>query len=248
MPSEISAPAEEPSVPEQPRYSFLETVLSPADLQARSQNPPLIDSTPIPKSLPIGQPRFRNFELDQEKHHFPLISHNSVNGMFCIDCNNCGRSIANEHYHCSICENGDYDMCPRCVEDGSSCGGDGHWLIKRFVQDGVVTNSTTETIPPRNQFPVKSEVITKPHVPVKTELVQVQALPETIPEPILKLDVKPSESLDAAVQGEEKPMCNGCCREADGSYLVRCNDCEDYDLCLRCLLRNKHGHHPGHTF
>jgi next-to-BRCA1 protein 1 len=30
--------------------------------------------------------------------------------------------------------------------------------------------------------------------------------------------------------------------------LVRCNDCEDYDLCLRCLLRNKHGHHPAHTF
>ncbi|KAJ6009737.1 hypothetical protein N7499_004864 [Penicillium canescens] len=248
MSSEPSAPAEEPSVPEQPRYSFLETVLSPADLQARSQNPPLIDSTPIPKSLPIGQPRYRNFELDQEKHHFPLISHNSVNGMFCIDCNNCGRSIANEHYHCSICENGDYDMCPRCVEDGSSCGGDGHWLIKRFVQDGVVTNSTTETIPPRNQFPIKSEVITKPHVPVKAEVVQVQALPETMPEPVLKLDVKPSESLDAAVQGEEKPMCNGCCREADGSYLVRCNDCEDYDLCLRCLLRDKHGHHPGHTF
>lgn len=29
---------------------------------------------------------------------------------------------------------------------------------------------------------------------------------------------------------------------------MRCNDCEDYDLCLRCLLRNKHGHHPAHTF
>lgn len=35
---------------------------------------------------------------------------------------------------------------------------------------------------------------------------------------------------------------------ADESNVVRCNDCEDYDLCLRCLLRNKHGHHPGHTF
>ena len=39
-----------------------------------------------------------------------------------------------------------------------------------------------------------------------------------------------------------------CLIDVEESNLVRCNDCEDYDLCLRCLLRNKHGHHPAHNF
>jgi next-to-BRCA1 protein 1 len=93
-------------------------------------------------------PRYRDFEAE-DKIRFPVISHSSPNGMFCIDCNNCGRSIANEHYHCSICEYGDYDVCPQCIEAGASCRSDGHWLIKRMVVNGIVTNSTTETIPPR---------------------------------------------------------------------------------------------------
>ncbi|KAJ5971086.1 Zinc finger ZZ-type [Penicillium vulpinum] len=255
-----SVPTPVPSEPTVPmdstnhtRHSYLETVLSPL---ASPDNLPLIDSVQVPhptseKQLPLGQPRYRPFEMDQEKHQFPVISHTSSNGVFCIDCNNCGRSIANGHYHCSICENGDYDLCLQCVGAGTSCRGEGHWLIKRTVNDGVVTNSTTETIPPRDQSvlefnpilstQIQREVITKPvvHVPESVP----QSVPESVPEP-----VAPSACLDAAVQGDDKPMCNGCCRESDESNLVRCNDCEDYDLCLRCLLRNKHGHHPGHTF
>lgn len=30
--------------------------------------------------------------------------------------------------------------------------------------------------------------------------------------------------------------------------MVTCVDCEDYDLCVNCLLENAHGHHPGHSF
>lgn len=30
--------------------------------------------------------------------------------------------------------------------------------------------------------------------------------------------------------------------------MVTCHDCEDYDLCVNCLLENSHGHHPGHSF
>ncbi|KAJ5210335.1 Zinc finger ZZ-type [Penicillium cf. griseofulvum] len=269
---DTSAPTPVPSEPTVPmesinhtRNSYLETVLSPL---APPNTIPLVDSAEVPhptgeKQVPLGQPRYRPFEMDQEKHQFPVISHASSNGMFCIDCNHCGRSIANAHYHCSICENGDYDLCLQCVGSGTSCRGEGHWLIKRTVKDGVVTNSTTETIAPRDQSAlefnpilptqIKREVITKPvvHVP---ESVQ-ESIPEPITEPItepipepIPEPVAPSACLDVAVPGDDKPMCNGCCREADESNLVRCNDCEDYDLCLRCLLRNKHGHHPGHTF
>jgi next-to-BRCA1 protein 1 len=97
-------------------------------------------------------------------------------------------------------------LCPQCVDAGATCHGDGHWLIKRIVKDGAVTNSTTEIIAPREQSvqapaDVKREVITKPvvHVP--------ESIQESVPEP-----ATPSPCLDAAVQGEDKPMCNGCCR------------------------------------
>lgn len=158
--------------------------------------------------------------MDQEKHQFPVISHASSNGMFCIDCNHCGRSIANAHYHCSICENGDYDLCLQCVGAGASCRGEGHWLIKRTVKDGVVTNSTTETIPPRDQSglefnpmlprQIQREVITKPvvHIPESVTESVPELIQESIPEP-----AAPSACLDAAtIQGDDKPMCNGCCR------------------------------------
>ncbi|KAJ5801369.1 uncharacterized protein N7518_003437 [Penicillium psychrosexuale] len=260
-----SAPTPAPSEPTVPmestnhtRHSYLETVLRPLP---PPDTLPLMDSAQFPcstgeKEFPLGQPRYRNFEMDQEKHQFPVISHASSNGMFCIDCNHCGRSIANAHYHCSICENGDYDLCLLCVGAGASCRGEGHWLIKRTVKDGVVTNSTTETIPPRDQSAlefnpmlprqIQREVITKPvvHIPESVTESVPELIQESIPEP-----AAPSACLDAAtIQGDDKPMCNGCCREVDEINLVRCNDCEDYDLCLRCLLRNKHGHHPGHTF
>lgn len=264
------------------RHSYLETVLSPL---APPSTFPLIDSVQVPhltgeKELPLGQPRYRTFEMDQEKHQFPVISHTSGNGMFCIDCNHCGRSIANAHYHCSICENGDYDLCLQCVGAGASCRGEDHWLIKRTVKDGVVTNSTTETIAPRDQSAleinptlptqIQREVITKPvvHIPESVTESVLESVQESVPESVqesIPEPVAPSACLDAAIQDDDKPMCNGCCRgkfsltflslfsclqhtEADESNLVRCNDCEDYDLCLRCLLRNKHGHHPGHTF
>jgi hypothetical protein len=80
----------------------------------------------------------------------PSICHNDFPvGSFCIDCNNCNKSIPDVHYHCSICDDGDFDLCQACVDFGVLCGGEGHWLIKRFIQDGKVINSTTETIEPR---------------------------------------------------------------------------------------------------
>ncbi|KAJ5780918.1 Zinc finger ZZ-type [Penicillium paradoxum] len=259
VPSESTVPTESVS---HSRHSYLETVLSPPappntyPLVEPVQAPQLIDSAEVlqptcEKQLALDQTRYRTFDVDQERNQFPVISHNSPNGMFCIDCNHCGRSIANGHYHCSICENGDYDLCLQCVGAGATCRGEGHWLIKRTVKDGVVTNSTTETIAPRDQSlpefkpllptQVQREVITKPvvHIPDSVQ----EPIQESVAEPVAS-----SACSNAAVQGDDKPVCNGCCREADESNLVRCNDCEDYDLCLRCLLRNKHGHHPGHTF
>jgi next-to-BRCA1 protein 1 len=72
-----------------------------------------------------------------------------VVSVFSVYCNNCEQSIPDEHYHCSTCEDGDFDLCQACVDVGVLCGGEGHWMIKRFVKNGKVINSTTETIAPK---------------------------------------------------------------------------------------------------
>ena len=68
---------------------------------------------------------------------------------FTICCNNCDKPIPDAHWHCSICERGDFDLCQDCIEKGCLCDGEDHWLIKRFVKGGKVINNTTETIAPK---------------------------------------------------------------------------------------------------
>jgi next-to-BRCA1 protein 1 len=68
---------------------------------------------------------------------------------YTVYCNNCNEAVPDEHYHCSTCDDGDYDLCQSCIDKGVLCGGDGHWMIKRFVKNGKVINSVTETIAPR---------------------------------------------------------------------------------------------------
>lgn len=68
---------------------------------------------------------------------------------FTICCNSCDDAIPDAHWHCSICDNGDFDLCSQCVDKGVICDNQDHWLIKRFVQNGKVINSITEKIAPK---------------------------------------------------------------------------------------------------
>ncbi|KKK12186.1 hypothetical protein AOCH_005185 [Aspergillus ochraceoroseus] len=226
------------------RYSYLETVLSsplPGSQIEINENAPsssimLPESTensavPQPEPQPSSatesteaKPSFREFVLGPDNPNIPILSHSSLTGIFCIDCNHCGRSIPNEHYHCSICADGDYDLCPQCVDSGVTCPSEDHWLIRRFVKDGIVTNSTTETVAPRK---IQTHQEKKP-LP--------EQVPESAPEPIPELPV------------DHDRICNGCLTALDGGRMVTCADCEDYDLCIPCILGDKHGHHPAHTF
>lgn len=146
------------------------------------------------------QLRYRVFTLGQDTRSHPVLvpSHNSANGAFCIDCNSCGQSIPNEHYHCSICDDGDYDICQQCVDAGVSCNGDDHWLIKRFVKDGIVTNSTTETIAPR-----KTEV----------EVEQTEESSESVSAPAPEFTSRATEPILASsetLQDTSARTCNAC--------------------------------------
>ena len=147
------------------RPSYLDTVLSyPPQLAAPSvppfdsyttYRPPTYRSTALATAMGLNNATNETLVMPPAPNKAP-ISTNIPNvhdcypsGAFCIDCNNCGKSIPNEHYHCSICDAGDFDLCQSCVDRGITCDGEEHWLIKRSIQGGTVVPSITETIPPK---------------------------------------------------------------------------------------------------
>ncbi|KAL9105075.1 MAG: hypothetical protein Q9163_000088 [Psora crenata] len=140
---------------------------------------------------------------------------------FSICCNRCDKTIPDAHWHCGICDGGDYDLCEECVMKGFSCENDKHWLITRYVKQGKVINSTTEIISPKRSTKVeeKKEVAGAFASHVKRE-------------PIHNLE----------------RTCNSCVQVFHESKFVTCTTCDDYDLCIPCHVSMKHGHHPGHSF
>ena len=84
---------------------------------------------------------------------------------YTIDCNHCGSPVPNEHYHCGICEAGDFDLCKACIDAGITCDGDEHWLLKRTIRNGVVIPSTTETLPPKKLSKATTEDLVTPISP-----------------------------------------------------------------------------------
>ena len=157
------------SSPVSTRGSYLDTVLGePVPSTFTSRLAASAESfSPEPKGLAKEWADFaKEMSTWNTPAHVPVFS-----GAFCIDCNNCGKTIPNEHYHCNICDQGDYDLCLKCIDEGVLCPGEDHWLIKRTINNGVVTNSTTETIAPRKQSEPEPET-------------HDEATPETEPVPV----------------------------------------------------------------
>lgn len=124
----------------------------PHIFKAREQSHAEIGET-MKDRVSSGCPALNRLKLDcpdvdrlliSADHTFPVPG-----TTFTICCNNCDVAIPDAHWHCGICDNGDFDLCLQCVEDGELCDDEDHWLIKRFVQDGKVINCTTKTIAPR---------------------------------------------------------------------------------------------------
>lgn len=155
-----------------------------------------------------------------------------------VYCNVCDKPMSNEHYHCSICDEGDYDLCSDCVADGHHCPGEGHWLIKRFIKSGKVTNSTTERVAPKP----KSETHVEAQPEIKTE--PEKEMPGAFTTEKFTAEKKPE--LDEGDQPTR--TCNSCVRVFPEANFVTCGDCDDFDLCMSCHIGSQHGHHPGHTF
>lgn len=131
-----------------------------------------------------------------------------------VCCNSCDQPMADVHYHCSICDNGDYDLCESCVQSGKLCSGDGHWLIKRVIKNGQVFNSTTFKIRkplPETKTP-KDEVLSDNEKP---EMQFPQSVEQTMPRET-KNDIESMCTNDMLTKiGTEKDdtvkhMCNSC--------------------------------------
>lgn len=140
--------------------------------QVSPVSPPMANKTdaegeaPVPHSFTARQSFFSNVaNVSQNadiafrpKEHVPQCS-------WVVFCNNCNQPMEDEHFHCSICEHGDYDLCPSCVDSGIHCPGTAHWMVKRFVKNGSVVNSTTERVGPKAKPEVEQKIpgaFTKP--------------------------------------------------------------------------------------
>jgi next-to-BRCA1 protein 1 len=116
-----------------------------------------------------------------------------------VYCNNCDNPMADEHYHCNICDDGDFDLCDKCVNAGIHCPGESHWLIKRFVKEGQVISSTTERLSPRPetmpepQQPEMPGAFTEPIEEKKAEI-----------EDVGEEEYEPSRTCNSCVKGREK--------------------------------------------
>lgn len=142
---------------------------------------------------------------------------------FAVCCNNCDRTIPDSHYHCSTCDNGDFDLCPECVEQGVTCYSAEHWLIKRFVRGDSILVSTTERIAPK---PKAREVVT-------------WALPPCNPA---------YARSPTGFSHSPTRTCNSCVQELPDREFLHCTSCDDFDLCKSCFKGDQHGHHPKHGF
>ena len=154
-----------------------------------------------------------------------------------VYCNACDKLMDNVHFHCSVCDDGDYDLCEECVAGGTVCPGEGHWLIKRTIENGKVVASTTERIPPR----------------VRKMRVEDMLQPEQMAEPVESKKEMPGAFADDAKTLTDEPRmptrtCNSCVIVLPEREFITCDDCDDYDLCIPCHGGNKHGHNPAHTF
>jgi next to BRCA1 gene 1 protein len=208
----------------EPKKLVSESDTKETEIKSEGFSPLTLGCFPDSITMPnIGQPK-----VEDEK---PLPNVRDVNpGPFAIYCNSCDATIPGEHYHCSVCDGGDFDLCQKCVDMGVHCAGQEHWLIKRVVRGGKVITSTTENIAPKN-------VVKEEEVEIKEE----------------RIEDEKTRTCNSCVEGEfplnlfDLSSIDRCIEFPETNF-VTCTSCDDYDLCVPCHVGMQHGHHPRHGF
>lgn len=165
---------------------------------------------------------------------------------FAVCCNSCDKTMPDVHYHCSTCDDGDFDLCSSCVDLGITCHSPSHWMIKRTTMNGQIVNSTTEVIPPK---PKKAAAPKAEGQPRSAE----PADPATCFPPELAAVCYEGHWPDpepTAINASFSAMrtCNNCIGSFAEKEFLHCTSCEDFDLCKGCFANNQHGHDPMHGF
>ncbi|KAF2773768.1 hypothetical protein EJ03DRAFT_323150 [Teratosphaeria nubilosa] len=219
--------------------------------EARNSEQTLLDTTaneaPVPRPFNVDRSDFFNHlnkaasQIDlairpKEPGNRPsLVDIASHGHPWSVYCNECDSPMADAHFHCSTCDHGDYDLCEDCVAGGKLCPGE-HWLIKRFIQDGKVVNSTTERFAPRAK---------------ESESTPSSLAPAVVPA-VMPGSFAVAEEVKPIVEAPSVPSptrtCNSCVVVLPEREFVSCTSCEDFDLCISCHSSNVHGHHPAHGF
>ncbi|KAL8653555.1 MAG: hypothetical protein Q9210_002037 [Variospora velana] len=185
---------------------------------------------PVPRSFAAREdliPELASLSVGGLKDHGIKSKSAPVGALYSICCNKCEANITDAFWHCSTCNNDDYDLCGQCIDKGILCDGEDHWLIKRTIENGEIVNSTTETMAPKKA----SDAVPVQHVP--------------------KAPTSQREDVKVAEKPTDLSMyrtCNSCVEVFHDSKFVTCKDCEDFDLCIPCFVGSKHGHHPSHAF
>ncbi|KAL8327883.1 hypothetical protein RB597_003953 [Gaeumannomyces tritici] len=164
---------------------------------------------------------------------------------FAVYCNSCDRVIPDTHYHCSTCDDGDFDLCQGCVDMGIACYGDDHWLIKRMVRNGMIVTSTTE-----RKAPIKATVEAVPAS--SCPVAEPKAAPSPCRQAARVSEAPAPTSVVVPVFKnylyQNVRTCNNCVQEFPEHQFVHCTTCFDFDLCKSCFVKDSHGHHPRHGF
>jgi next to BRCA1 gene 1 protein len=202
----------------EPRSSYLQTVLSQPISPNKSASgyksfQELNRTARMPGAFVTGdsymEPPPRPAPRSKDFSQPTLPCFRDFSGTYSIDCDKCGKSVSNEHYHCGICRNGDFDLCPACVENGVLCDGEGHWLIKRFIRNSMIIPSITETRAPRK---VKQEEVENSTENEEDERTCNSCINRTLAQRYLLIDTDRLSELPA-------------------SAFVTCKTCDDFDLC-----------------
>lgn len=63
-----------------------------------------------------------------------------------VTCDRCNTAIRSEHYHCLQCNDGNYDVCLKCIREGLVCQNYSHdWIVRSIDKDGKIVSQGRNT-------------------------------------------------------------------------------------------------------